>query len=445
MKAARPIAVGVLVLVVAIVAWLLLRNGSHRYEFVFQNAGQLVRGNEVRVAGRPIGKVTDISLTPDNRALITVSVNEPYAPLTKGTTATIRAGSLSGQANKYIALSLGPNNAQAYPDGYRFDTDKTTTIVDLDQLFATLDPKTRKGLQEIIRGSSTQYGDKGMKANAALKQFNPLVTAFTELASDLNRDQGLLAETLVSSAKVTTLLAEKRDALAGITSKGAAAMSAIAAENASLDQFLAELPGTLRQGNTTLAETRAALDDLDRLTKATKPVAPKLAPFFRQLRLLATDSQPTIRDLRLILDRPGPNNDLTDLMRAQPRITSVSIPALQSTTRTLRKSTPVLTFARPYAPDLIGWFRDFGQSTANYDANGHFARVSPVTDAFSFKSTGPGTGTLTANSPLERNLMLQSGKFLRCPGTAATPPADGSAPFAPAGSDCDKSQVVPGP
>lgn len=445
MNVARPIAVGVLVLVLAVVAWLLLRNGSHRYEFVFQNAGQLVRGNEVRVAGRPIGKVRDISLTSDNRAVITVTVDEPYAPLTRGTTATIRAGSLSGQANRYIALSLGPNNAPRYPDGYRFDTDKTTTIVDLDQLFATLDPKTRKGLQEIIRGSSTQYGDKGMKANAALKQFNPLITAFTDLAADLNRDQGLLADTLVSSAKVTTLLAEKRDALAGIVDGGATAMNAIAAENASLDQFLAELPGTLRQGNTTLAETRAALDDLDKLTKATKPVAPKLAPFFRKLRLLAQESQPTLRDLRLILDRPGADNDLTELMLAQPRITAISIPALRSTTTTLRKSTPVLTFARPYAPDLIGWFRDFGQSTANYDANGHFARVAPVTDAFRFESTGPGSGKLTANSPLDRNLMLQSGKFMRCPGTAATPPADGSAPFVPAGSDCNKSLVVPGP
>ena len=42
----------------------------------------------------------------------------------------------------------------------------------------------------------------------------------------------------------------------------------------------------------------------------------------------------------------------------------------------------MLHFIRPYAPDLVGWFRDFGQSTANYDANGHFARIQPIFNAF---------------------------------------------------------------
>ena len=44
---------------------------------------------------------------------------------------------------------------------------------------------------------------------------------------------------------------------------------------------------------------------------------------------------------------------------------------------------PVLEFLRPYTPDLVGWFRDFGQGAANYDANGHYARIQPIFNAFS--------------------------------------------------------------
>ena len=48
----------------------------------------------------------------------------------------------------------------------------------------------------------------------------------------------------------------------------------------------------------------------------------------------------------------------------------------------LNKSEPVLEFIRPYTPDFTGWLRDFGQSTANYDANGHYARIQPIFNAF---------------------------------------------------------------
>lgn len=446
MTAGRAVAAGSLAVVAILAVWLVFfRQTGHEYTFLFQNAGQLVKGNEVRVAGRQIGKVESIGLTDDNRARIKVTVQEPYAPLARGTTATIRAGSLSGQANRFIALSLGPDNAEKYEDGVTIGTERTTTAVDLDQLFATLDEKTRKGLQNVIIGSSQQYGDKGEKANESLKYFNPVVQSFTDLAAEINKDQQALADTIVNAAKVSSALSERRDDLSGAVRNTAAGLGAIADESDSLDQALAELPATLRGGNTTLSELRAALDDLDKLTAVSKPVAPKLKPLFEELRPLVEGADPVIEDLRLIVTRPGANNDLTDLLQNQPRLTKISGPALSNSIESLRKSTPVLTFLRPYAPDLIGWFRGFGQTAANYDGNGHFARVSPVTDAFSYTRTGETTATLTARSPADRQTALENGKGKRCPGAAAAPPDDGSAPYRPDNLDCDPATTPPGP
>ena len=62
--------------------------------------------------------------------------------------------------------------------------------------------------------------------------------------------------------------------------------------------------------------------------------------------------------------------------------------------KALNRGTPVLSFFRPYAPDLTGWFRDFGQSAANYDANGHYARIGANFNAFSYDQAT--NGVLTA-------------------------------------------------
>jgi phospholipid/cholesterol/gamma-HCH transport system substrate-binding protein len=110
------------------------------------------------------------------------------------------------------------------------------------------------------------------------------------------------------------------------------------------------------------------------------------------------------------------------------------------------KTQPVVEFIRPYAPDFIGWLRDFGQGAANYDANGHYARIQPIFNTFSF-ADNPTGGTLTPIPNALRLAGLQTGAIKRCPGAASQPPADGSAPWRDVDNslDCDPSLVPPGP
>ena len=61
----------------------------------------------------------------------------------------------------------------------------------------------------------------------------------------------------------------------------------------------------------------------------------------------------------------------------------------------------MLEFVRPYTPDLVGWLRDFGQGAATYDANGHYARIQPIFNAFQFSDNAAG-GVLNAIPPEQR-------------------------------------------
>ncbi len=447
MNAARGAALGALVLAVAVVAVLLLRDsGGTTYKLHFQNAGQLVKDDDVQVGGRRIGSVTKIALTDDSQAEITVKVQGDYAPLHQGTTAIIRATSLSGIANRYIALTPGPNSNPELAEGATLGTDKTTSIVDLDQLFNTLDPKTRAGLQQFIQGSATWYDGKGRQANAATKYFNPALSASRRLVNEVVANQQTLNAFLRNAARTTNALAQRRGDLANLVSNTNATASAIAAENSSFNQALTLLPGTLRKANTTFVNLRATLDDLDVLVAASKPATKDLARFLRELRPLVHDARPTIADLRTLVNRSGPGNDLTDLLKKAPALERAAKPSFAHSIEALQKATPVLKFLRPYTPDLVGWLRDFGQGASNYDANGHFARIQPIFNAYSFDDA-PGGATLTPIPPSQRLAGLQTGQIKRCPGAASQAPADGSAPFRDSdGSlDCDPSLVPPGP
>ena len=71
-------------LIIAAVALILIFSGNGEEYTVtgeFENASQLVVGNEVVIAGQPVGLVKSIELDDDGDALVTFSVEEEYAPL----------------------------------------------------------------------------------------------------------------------------------------------------------------------------------------------------------------------------------------------------------------------------------------------------------------------------------------------------------------------------
>ncbi|MBE2318219.1 MCE family protein [Solirubrobacter sp. CPCC 204708] len=445
--ARAAVALGVAALVALAVYLFVLRASGHEYTLIFENAGQLVVGDNVQIGGRAVGTIRDIRLTDDNQAAVKVLVEEPYAPLREGTEAVIRLTSLSGIANRYVAISPGPDASKTLGEGATIDTSQTTTAVDLDALFNTLTPDARKDLQGIIAGFRTQLDGKGEQAAEATKYFNPMLSSARRLVNEATRDEDALTDFIVSSSRTVTAIAEKREDLSALVGNANATTGAIASENAALQQALSLLPTTLRRGNSTLVNLRSTLDDLDPLVAESKPATEDLAPFLRELRPLVRDSKPTIANLSTLVRRPGADNDLVEATQKLPGFQRVASPAMRNSTGALQRSQPVLEFIRPYIPELVGWFRDFGVGAANYDANGHYARIQPIFNAFQVHDLPVGPPQLVPLPVAQRLAGLQTGMLRRCPGSASQPAADGSAPYRDSGGnlDCDPTQVLAGP
>jgi len=484
-------ALGIALIAIAIIA--LSGGSSYEVHAIFQNASQLVTGDQVQVSGNSVGSVSKIALTPNGEADLTLTINDSTVkPLRVGTTGVVREASLSGIANRYVDLDLGPGNAPTIPSGGQISSAQTTSAVDLDELFDSLNAQTRQGLRDVFQGSASQYAGRGQQAQLAWQYLNPAIATASVLFHELNRDTKKFTNFIVTSNNLVTDLANRQADLSGLIVNGSRVFSALANQSTNLGLSLQRLPGFMRLANTTFVNVRNALPDITSLVNASRTIADpmpgypkgKLYALLTQLRPLAVDAVPTVRDLAGIISRPGPNNDLIDLNQLAVPLAQATvggrfgIPEVKAngalrpgaftvSQQALKESIPELQTAAPYAPDLTGWFEGYSHPGI-YDANGAMSRVAAVV---SLASAENGTlnfcpsqlnlgslcnslSNLLTNPSLfgSRNSLagqlLTTGQGDRCPGSMERGPADNgqdSAAYIPeSGYPCNPSQVPTG-
>lgn len=436
--------------VIALAVVLLGGSGSHKYKLVFQNAAQLVPDNQVLIGGQPVGSVESIGLTDDNLAEVEVSVEQE---LHEGSTAVIRATSLSGVANHYVSVSPGPNSSPALEGGATLGLGSTTTEVDLDQFLNTFPTPVRRALGQFVRGNAAQFSNRGEEANQTFKYFGPALNRTGAFVSELNADQNLLERFVVSSSKLSTAVAQRGNELSSAISNASTAFGAIAGQNEALDQTLRLLPPFMRQSNTTFVNLRAALDDLDPLVETAKPATRNLAPFLSELRPVLSKAVPVFEDFRLSVRREGFANDTAEALGFLPGVQERAAKAFPHAEQGIEAFQPTLNFARAYTPDIFNGFGRLGQITGYYDGNGHYARAQLVLNLFQRNSS---TGELEPIAPSEQYDSFGGSAGVRrpCPGGGTQPPADGSSPFTEPpfsgsgvspSSECDPADAPPGP
>jgi phospholipid/cholesterol/gamma-HCH transport system substrate-binding protein len=463
----RVAAVLALLGAIVIVLLLVLTGGSsYTVTAEFQNASQLVTGNNVSVAGVPVGSVDDISLSDDGQALVKLDISDSsYTPLPEGTHATVRSASLSGIANRYVDLALPTQpDGKTISSGGTIAPADTTSEVDLDQLFNTLNKPTVAHLQQVIQGFAQSYEGVGAKANRGFYYLNPFLSTSRRVFGELNSDQANLSGLIVDAAGLTSTLDAKSPEISSLVANLNGMLGTIGSQQQSLASAVGQLPDFMRQFNTTAVNLRAALDDVQPLINATRPVARKLQPFAKRLRGFARDSVPTVRNLSGIIKRKGAANDLIELTRLQDPLGAIGVGpvnrngasrpgALPASADALKNSLDQLSMLRAYSPELTGWFDDFGHSGFP-DAFGGIGRISTTLNTF---SVGPPSSGIPCNQILSilggscsaltgSDLMSGLGiKYLsRCPGSNERGLSDDQ--LTQGGTvDCNPSQTPLGP
>ncbi|MEO6793248.1 MAG: MCE family protein [Mycobacterium sp.] len=160
---------------------------NHTYHADFANASRLKGGEDVRIAGIPVGTVKRVELTPDNTVAVTFDVNKRYQ-LYGSTRALIRYENLVG--DRYLEIASGAGDLRKLPPGGTINRDHTQPALDLDALLG--------GMRPVLKGLDG-------------KKINEISSAIIEL---LQGQGGALSQMLASTSSFTTALAS-RDQLIG--------------------------------------------------------------------------------------------------------------------------------------------------------------------------------------------------------------------------------------
>src|SRR5215217_1651839 len=152
-----------------------LKPKGYRVIINFPEATTLAKEADVRVAGVPVGKVRKVEVGDGtNRTVATVELERRYAPLRTDARAILRQKTLLGET--YVELTPG-RSEKTIPEGGTLPAGQVKKTVQLDEIFDSLDPKTRAD----FRGWQQQMA-KGIKGRG--RDFNDALGMLPGFAHD---------------------------------------------------------------------------------------------------------------------------------------------------------------------------------------------------------------------------------------------------------------------
>ena len=104
----------------------------------------------------------------------------------------------------------------------------------------------------------------------------------------------MLERFLVDCSELVTALAERRDDLAALIGNLNDDDARARRQKVALADSIERLPDFMRHANTTFVDLRVALDEVDPLVEASKPVRASCSRSSPQLRPFARDASPTV-------------------------------------------------------------------------------------------------------------------------------------------------------
>src|ERR1700755_1398563 len=107
------------------------------YHATFTDASRLKAGQDVRIAGVPVGTVNKIKLNPDNTVDVAFDINKRYQLYTSSR-AVVRYENLVG--DRYMEITSGPGELRKLPAGSTIDSQHTQAAADPEPLLGGLRP-----------------------------------------------------------------------------------------------------------------------------------------------------------------------------------------------------------------------------------------------------------------------------------------------------------------
>jgi virulence factor Mce-like protein len=440
----------VIVLLVAAVAVVVVLAGAggdddrYRVRAIFDNAGFVIPGEDVKVAGVKVGKISDLDVTEDFKAAVVLDIDEPgYQDFRADASCEVRPQSLIGErfveCQPTEARSAGepePPALERIEEGpgegqYLLPVERTSKAVDIDLINDIMRLPERQRLSIILNELGTGLAGRGADLEAVIRRANPALREVDEVLAILADQNRTLERLAVDSDTILAPLARERRHVSSALANSAEVAEAAAERRDALEASIQRLPPFLRE----------------------------LRPTMTRLGALSDEMTPVLRDLGAAA--PGVNRLILEL----GPFSEAGVPAFESLGRAAEIGTPAITAARPVIADLrrvaasalpvarsagniLGSLRKtqgieramdyiFYQVAAinGFDSFGHYLRAGLIVNACSTYATQPSFGcsanfssggaTAASTPPVKTDAVLaREARALRSEIDAGSPPPE---------------------
>ncbi len=271
------------------------------------------QGQTVQVAGVQVGKIVTVELE-DGHAKLGLDIEPKWidAGLIK-TDAHALLRPRTPLKDMYLQVFPGSRKGgKAIRKGFELPLQNTLTDVNLDEILAALDGRTRDYLQLLLNGTGRGLKFRGGDLAEVFRRFEPTFRDLGRVNRSVAGERVQLRSLVSSLAGLNGELAKRPEDLSGLVTASNATFGAFASEDKNLKATVSELPKTLRRATQTLQDVRPlanelgpvtraltpALQALDRGNKRLRPAARELTPIIRkQIRPFNRAARPLVRDL----------------------------------------------------------------------------------------------------------------------------------------------------
>jgi ABC-type transporter Mla subunit MlaD len=378
---------------------------------IFDNASTIVPGEDVKVAGAPVGVVSELDVTEDNKAAITLQIdNEDFTPFKSDATCKIRLQGLIGE--RFVECEPGSTDAQQLAKveegagkGERLlPLEQTSTPVDLDLLNDIMRLPYRQRFAILLSELGVGLAGRGDELNEVIHRANPALRETDEVLAILASQNRVLARLARDSDRALAPLARERESFADFIVEANETGEATAERSADTSRSIELLPRFLRELRLLMVDLEGLADEGTPLLTDVNKAAPDLGRLIKAQGTLADASREAFPSLGDALETGRPA-----LMRARPLIQDLNRlgTQLEPVSRNLDDLTRSLD--ETDAPERINDFLYYLTLSINgFDSLGHYLRAGLVANVCSRYATDFEGGQSQCNSNFYNPLKVGS-------------------------------------
>jgi phospholipid/cholesterol/gamma-HCH transport system substrate-binding protein len=284
--------------------------GDYKVRAIFENAGFVIPGEDVKVAGVKVGTIDAVEVTDDYKAAVVLDItDEGYQDFREDAECLVRPQSLIGE--RFVECSPTQTRAagtdpppalEEIEDGpgegqHLLPVERNGKAVDLDLVNNIMRQPVRERLSIILSDLGIGVAGRGEDLSEVIRRADPALREVDEVLKILARQNDRLADLAVDSDTIMKPLARERRHVSGALTNMSEVAEATAERRGDLEADIERLPTFLRELRPTMVRLGALSDEMTPVLTDLGEVAPDINRLVLQLGPFAQAGRPALDSL----------------------------------------------------------------------------------------------------------------------------------------------------